>query len=136
MLSVDINYLAVFVCGIISMLIGAMWYGPVFGKAWMKEVGYTEDDLKKDFNPGKTYGLAVVSHIFMALVLAYLLQLTNASAIMDSIRISLSAWFGFIFLTMFINSLFARKTFRLVAIDSGYQLVNMILFGIILILWR
>ena len=136
MLPVDINYLAVFVCGIISMLIGAMWYGPVFGKAWMKEVGYTEDDLKKDFNPGKTYGLAVVSHIFMALVLAYLLQLTNASAIMDSIRISLSAWFGFIFLTMFINSLFARKTFRLVAIDSGYQLVNMILFGIILILWR
>ncbi|HSL90223.1 MAG TPA: DUF1761 domain-containing protein [Ignavibacteriaceae bacterium] len=136
MLTVDINYLAVVVCGIISMLIGAIWYGPVFSKVWMKEVGYTEDDLKKDFNPGKTYGLAVVSHTFMALVLAYFLQLTNASAILESIRISLSAWFGFIFLTMFINSLFARKTFRLVAIDSGYQLVNMILFGIILVLWR
>lgn len=136
MLTVDINYLAVVVCGIISMLIGAIWYGPVFSKVWMKEVGYTEDDLKKDFNSGKTYGLAVVSHTFMALVLAYFLQLTNASAILESIRISLSAWFGFIFLTMFINSLFARKTFRLVAIDSGYQLVNMILFGIILVLWR
>ena len=136
MLPVDINYLAVVVCGIISMLIGAMWYGPVFGKAWMKEVGYTEEDLKKDFNPGKTYGLAVVSHIFMALVLAYLLQLTNASTILESVRISLSAWFGFIFLTMFINSLFARKTFRLVVIDSGYQLVNVILFGIILVFWR
>lgn len=133
---VDINYLAVLVCGILSMVVGAMWYGPVFGKAWMKEVGYTEEDLKKDFNPGKTYGLAVVAHIFMALVLAYLISLTNASTVLEGVRISLSAWFGFIFLTMFINSLFARKTFRLVAIDSGYQLVNMILFGIILILWR
>ncbi len=136
MLPVDINYLAVLVCGILSMLVGAMWYGPVFGKAWMKEVGYTEDDLKNDFSPGKTYGLAVISHICMALVLAYLIALTNASTIIEGIRISLSAWFGFIFLTMFINSLFARKTFRLVAIDSGYQLVNMIMFGILIILWR
>lgn len=133
---VDINYLAVLVCGILSMIVGATWYGPVFGKAWMKEVGYTEDELKKDFNPGKIYGLAVVSHVFMALVLAYLISLTNASTIMEGVRISLSAWFGFIFLTKFINSLFARQTLKLVAIDSGYQLINMLLFGIILILWR
>lgn len=136
MLPVEINYLAVLVCGIISMLVGAMWYGPVFGKAWMNEVGYTKEDLKKDFNPAKMYGLAVVSHILMALVLAYLIALTNAATIMEGFRISISAWFGFIFLTMFINSLFARRTFRLVAIDSGYQLVNMILFGILLILWQ
>lgn len=133
---VQINYLAVFVCGITSMAVGAMWYGPIMGKAWMKEVGYTEEDLKKDFNPGKTYGLAIISHILMALVLAYFISLTNAISIMEGIRVSLSAWLGFIFLTMYINSLFAKKSLRLVLIDSGYQLVNMILFGIILVLWR
>lgn len=135
MLPVEINYLAVLVCGIISMVVGGVWYGPAFGKAWMKEVGYTEEDIRKDFNPGKTYGQAVLGHIIMALVLAYLLSLTGAETIGDGIRVSLSAWIGFIFATKFINSLFAKQSFKLVMIDSGYQLVNIILFGIVLILW-
>ncbi|MEJ5263144.1 MAG: DUF1761 domain-containing protein [Ignavibacterium sp.] len=133
---VSINYLAVILCGIISMVIGAIWYGPVFGKLWMKQYGFTEEDLRKDFNPAKTYGLAVIGHIVMALVLAYMISLTNAQSIEDGFRISVSCWLGFIAATMFINGLFARKTFTLFFIDSGYQLVNMIVFGIILISWR
>ena len=51
MAEVNINYLAVIVCGVISMIVGAMWYGPILGKLWMKQYGYTEEDLKKNFNP-------------------------------------------------------------------------------------
>lgn len=136
MYSVEINYLAVVLCGIVSLVVGAMWYGPVFGKLWMKQYNYTEEELRKDFNPAKTYGLAVLGHVIMALVLAYLISLTNASSVMDGIKVSFSAWLGFIAMTMFINKLFARKSYTLFFIDSGYQLVNMILFGIILVLWR
>ncbi len=33
-----INHLAVFVCGLLSLVIGALWYSPVlFLKAWQKE---------------------------------------------------------------------------------------------------
>jgi len=133
---VYINYFAVLVCGIISMILGALWYGPLFGKAWMNEYGYTEEQLAKDFNPAKTFGLAMLGHIFMALVLAYLISLTNAQTILEGLRISFSCWSGFIAATMFVNKLFARKTYRLFFIDSTYQLVNMILFGILLILWK
>lgn len=133
---VSINYLAVILCGIISMVIGAIWYGPVFGKLWMKQYGFTEELLRKDFNPAKTYGLAVMGHIVMALVLAYMISLTNAQTLSDGFRISIASWLGFIAATMFINGLFARKTFSLFLIDSGYQLVNMIVFGVILISWR
>lgn len=135
MSEVNINYLAILVCGILSMVVGAMWYGPIFGKLWMKQYNYTEEDLSKDFNPAKTYGFAFLGHIVMALVLAYLISLTNASTLLDGIRVSLSAWLGFIAATMFVNKLFARKSFTLFFIDSGYQLVNMILFGIILVIW-
>ena len=75
--TISLNFLAIIVSGILAMPIGALWYGPLFGRTWMKEVGYTEEDLKKDFNPGKTYGLAVVGHILMALILAYLFALTG-----------------------------------------------------------
>ncbi len=134
--TISINYLAVIVSGILAMPIGALWYGPLFSKSWMKEVGYTEEDLKKDFNPGKTYGLAVVGHILMAFVLAYLFALTGAETMMRGFQIGISAWFGFIFLTMFINGLFERRSFKLLMINSGYQLVNIIVFTIVLILWR
>jgi hypothetical protein len=133
---VQINYLAVLVCGVLSMIVGALWYGPVFGKLWMKQYGYTEEDLAKDFNPGKTYGLAVLGHIIMALVLTYLISLTNAQTISEGFRIAFSCWFGFIAATMFVNKLFSRKSYTLFFIDSAYQLVNMILFGMLLVLWR
>ena len=136
MAEVNINYLAVIVCGVISMIVGAMWYGPILGKLWMKQYGYTEEDLKKNFNPAKTYSLAVLGHIIMALVLAYLISLTNAQTISEGFRISFSCWLGFIAATMFINNLFSRKTLTLFFIDCGYQLVNMVVFGIILVLWK
>ncbi len=132
---VSINYLAVIVCGIISMVIGSLWYGPIFSKLWMKQHGFSEEDLKKDFNPAKTFGLAVIGHIVMALVLAYLISLTNAQNITEGLRVALSCWLGFTAATMFVNSLFSRTTLTLFFIDSGYQLVNSIIFGIILILW-
>ena len=133
---VHINYLAVLVCGVLSMVVGAMWYGPIFGKLWMKQYNYTEEDLKKDFNPAKTYGLAILGHIVMALVLAYMISLTNAKTISEGFRIAFSCWLGFIAATMFVNKLFSRKTLTLFFIDSGYQLVNIIVFGILLVLWR
>ncbi|MCX8105728.1 MAG: DUF1761 domain-containing protein [Ignavibacterium album] len=131
-----INYLAVLVCGIISMVVGSIWYGPLFSKLWMKQHGFTEDELKKDFNPAKTFGLAFVGHLIMALALAYLISLTNAQSISDGLRVSLSTWLGFTAATMFVNSLFSRTTLTLFFIDSGYQLVNSIIFGVILILWK
>jgi hypothetical protein len=102
----------------------------------MKQYNFTEEDLKKDFNPVRTFGLTVIGHILMALILAYMISLTNANSIQDGIRISLFCWLGFVATTMFVNNLFARKSITLFFIDSGYQLVKMLAFGIILISWR
>lgn len=42
----EINYLAVFVSGVLAMIVGALWYGPIFGNAWMKVIG--ADKLDKE----------------------------------------------------------------------------------------
>lgn len=132
---VDINYLAVLVCGVASMVIGFFWYGPIFGKAWMEEVGKTEEELKENFNPGKTYTLSFIAAIITALALAYLLSLTGAQTIMDALRISITGWLGFVAAIFYLNSLFEDKTLRHVAINTGYHLVNLVVYGIILVLW-
>jgi hypothetical protein len=133
--TVDINYLAVLVCGVASMVIGFLWYGPIFGKAWMEEVGKTEEELRENFNPGKTYTLSFIAAVVTALALAYFLELTGAQTIMQSLRVSVTAWLGFIAAVFYLMSLFEDKTLRHVAISTGYYLVNMVVFGIILVIW-
>lgn len=32
MAEVSVNLFAVLVCGIVSLVVGALWYGPIFGK--------------------------------------------------------------------------------------------------------
>lgn len=132
---VNINYLAVLVCGIVSQVVGFLWYGPLFGKAWMKEVGKTEEELREGFNPGKTYTLAFITAIITALTLAYFLDLTGASTIMDSLRVSVAIWLGFVAALFYLNSLFEDKTVKHVAIHVGYHLVNLVVYGIILVSW-
>jgi len=50
----NINLLSVIAATLSSFLIGGIWYGPLFGKAWMKEFNFTEEDLKKRSIP-KTF---------------------------------------------------------------------------------
>ena len=135
MSEININYLAVLVCGASSMVIGFFWYGPLFGKAWMEEVGKTEEDLKENFNPGKTYSLAYISAVITALTLAYFLDLTGAQTIMESLRVSIAAWLGFAAALFYLNSLFEGRTVRYVTINIGYHLVNLVVYGLILVSW-
>ena len=133
---VNINYLAVLVCGIISMITGSLWYGPVLGKAWIKETGKTEEELMEGFNPVRAYLLAFLGQSVMALVLAYFLSLVSASTIVDGIRVSLASWAGFVGATMLVNSLFSRRSVKLFLIDGGYHFLNLLVFGIILVIWK
>lgn len=38
---VPVNYLAILVAAVLSMVLGFLWYGPLFGKEWTKLMGVT-----------------------------------------------------------------------------------------------
>lgn len=42
-----INYLAVAVSAVVTFVLGGMWYAPLFGKAWVKAHGLSEDAVKE-----------------------------------------------------------------------------------------
>ncbi len=48
-MEIDINWFGIIAGTIVAMVLGMIWYGPgVFGKKWMKAVGLTEEQMKKD----------------------------------------------------------------------------------------
>ena len=44
--TITVNYWAIVAGAVLSMVIGAIWYGPLFGKKWMEIVGVDSTDLE------------------------------------------------------------------------------------------
>jgi len=50
--SIQVNYVAVLVCAVVTFLLGGLWYSPVlFAKRWVALVGLTEEQMKKGGSP-------------------------------------------------------------------------------------
>ena len=131
----DVNYLAVLVSAIAAMFIGAIWYGPVFGKMWMGYMGKTEEQLKEGFNPAKTYGLAFLGHFVAIAMLALLFTYVEVNSFIGAVHTAFWTWLGFTFATNFITGLFEDKKFGLLIIDELYHLAVFLAAAIILFVW-
>ncbi|MEO8637777.1 MAG: DUF1761 domain-containing protein, partial [Candidatus Taylorbacteria bacterium] len=127
-----INYLAVLVCALAAMAVGFVWYGPLFGKAWMKIMGAEsmtaeqKQSMKKMM--GGMYFLQFVLSFVTAGALAY--HISNWAGNASSLGIALCAWFGFVMTTNAGACLWSGKppkvAWRMFYISSGAQLITFI----------
>ena len=64
----QLNWLSVLLAAVVGFFVlGGLWYGPIFGKAWMNEFGFTENELT-DRNMPKVFGLSFVLTFVAALI--------------------------------------------------------------------
>lgn len=140
----DINWLALAAASILPLATGFLWYGPLFGKAWMKESGMTEEKAK-NMNPAKTYGLAVVFAFLIAFNLFPTVFLGGPPEMPHGTEPFMTFKHGALhgaFLAIFTilpafatNALFEQKSYKYVAINVGYWVVTMALMGGIINAW-
>ena len=129
-----INWAAVFVAGISAFVVGGIWYSPgLFGKAWMKDSGLAQEQIRNS-NKGKIFGFTAVFSLLMAANLAMYLAGPETN-------ISSGTLYGFLtgiwtFCAIAIHSLFELKNWRLIFINGGYSVVALTLMGAIIGLWR
>jgi len=67
----EINYLALFVAALIPNIIGAIFYGPLFGKQWLNSLNFTAEDMKGRNEPliyGSALGLSFIVAFFINLI--------------------------------------------------------------------
>ena len=68
----EMNFLIFFIAALVPLVIGFVWYGPLFGNAWMKEMGFTKESLE-----GKNMVLTfILCYIFSLLIALFLLPAT------------------------------------------------------------
>src|SRR5688500_19130256 len=73
----NINPLAVIVATIVPMVLGFLWYGPLFGNTWMAARGVTREQMG-DVNAGQAYGLTTVLALVTAIAMAMVLSAASA----------------------------------------------------------
>ncbi|MEP2773544.1 MAG: DUF1761 domain-containing protein [Fulvivirga sp.] len=128
----SVNWLAVIVATLSTFVLGAIWYGPLFGKAWMAEHGYTEEDLK-DANMGKIYGTAFVLEFIMTANLAFFIAGVGLG---ESVLYGFLTGFGWVAMAIGVNYLFSRNSIKLWFIDAFYFVISFTIMGAILGAWK
>ena len=143
MTPVAINYLAVLVAAICAIVLGTVWYGPLFGKKWAKLMGITiPTNMTKEQKSAmyQSYAFMSVGSLVMAFVMAhsvtFAMAYTKTYGLTGGLMAGFWNWLGFILPVTMGDQLWGNKSWKLLPITSGYYLVSLLLKGSILALWR
>ena len=138
MTSVPINYFAVIAGMLASMVIGFLWYGPLFGKQWMQLIGMSEAQKKqiKAAGMGKSYGLMALGSLVMSFVLAHAFVFastyTATVGVAAGLMVGFWNWLGFVAPVTLGSVLWENKSWKLWLLNNGYYLVTLCTIGVIL----
>jgi hypothetical protein len=137
----SVNWLAVIVCVVVSMITGSLWYNPrTFFPTWWKGIGKTGEPGMQG-NMGTTWTLTILSSFVQAIAMSFMVNamgslMTGGVSAATGAMTGFMLWFGFIMPTYLVNKLFAGHGFNVWAIEVGNHLVNFVLFGAILGAWQ
>jgi len=130
-----INHLAVFVCAVMSLVIGALWWSPLlFAKAWQRENGISDEQLAK-VNPLRNFGLAFLLAWVVSYNLAFFLG-DSGTTWKWGIAAGLLAGVGWVAAMFVVIAIFEMRSWKYMAINCGYIVVYFAVIGFILGIWR
>ncbi|MEZ3162218.1 DUF1761 domain-containing protein [Microbacterium sp. BWT-B31] len=134
----EINYWAVLVCTVASMVVGSVWYTPkVFGNRWMRLAKVTPADT----NVGAW--LPIIVSIALSFLLAWVLAGSIAIAwhfygggyLWSAIVTSLTLWAGFTAGRIIVHDIFEGRPSSLTVLNIAHELVTVFVMALILGLW-
>jgi hypothetical protein len=128
-----INWLAVGAAAVSSFVIGGLWYGPLFGRAWMRASGISDDQARRA-NQAVIFSVSFILQLIAAAVLAMFIGADASLAFAVSAAGSVGLfWVATAFGVVY---LFEQRPLAHWAVNAGYQVVAFVVMGVILGVWR
>ncbi len=123
----NIGIVTVLLGAVAFFVVGMIWYTVLFGKAWQKAAGITEEDMRGSNMP-LIFGLSFLFELLISLVLGHQIAMTDPS---DRVIMMMAVGFalGLMIPAIGINYLYLRKSAAHFFIDAGHFLVGMAAMG-------
>jgi hypothetical protein len=140
----EIHFLPILVGAIIGMILGSIWYGPLFGKTWMRLLKidpecFTDPVKKKEMQKKMlpTYAIQLVLSLLQVWILSQFIQAgVSASGLITSLWI----WLGFMMPMAANGSMWSgdktKDAWQKFFVTAGFNLVLFIILGLMLGVWN
>lgn len=132
--NISLNHLAIFLCAVMNLAIGGIWYSVLFGKPWMVAAGLTEEKLKT-----AKPAVSMTAGFLLAWLMAYNLAFFIGDPSIDMTTGALYGFltgFGWVTLSIAMTAAFEMRPLSYTLINGGFMTVWFTLTGLILGAWR
>jgi hypothetical protein len=129
------NYPAVVVSAVVYWLLGAVWFGMIFGNPWMALEHITPEQARSMPNPWLPYVISMLLNLLIAFVLAQLIAWRSATTAARGAALGIFVWIGVVGPITYTTYMYEMRPAALFAINEFYPLVGLCLMGAILGAW-
>lgn len=142
-MNLEINMPAILVTVVACFILGFIWYTPLFGKAWGKEMGYDPNEKPATSTFVRGLVFMVIGNFLFAWVLAHNIAawgfvpgIGEMSTFGSAMSTAVFTWMGFYLPGELGATVWEKKSWKLFAINTGYHLATLILAAFILTYWQ
>jgi hypothetical protein len=141
-MELKINMAAILVAVVVNFIIGFIWYTPLFGKIWGKEMGYAPDMKPETSVVVKGMVFMLVGNFLFAWVFAHNMAawsfvpgMDKMGALPSALNAAIFTWIGFYLPRHLGSTVWEKKSWTLFFINAGYDLVSLLAVAMILAYW-
>jgi hypothetical protein len=136
---IHVNMMAILVAVVANFILGFIWYTPLFGKAWAKELGFDTSIKPPTSALLKGMVFMVIGNFLMAWVFAHNMAAwsfvpgaNTMSPIATIMSSSIFTWLGFYVPVDLSSVAWEMKSWKLFFINTGYHLMMLLVAATIL----
>ena len=128
-----VNWLAVLVAAVINMVIGFLWYGPLFSNLFLRLIGKREEEIE---GSPVVYLLGFVMGLVTTYVLAVIIVSAGVTTWWGGAVTGAVVWIAIGALTSANTILYEDRPVGLWLLSSSYQIVVLTIAGVLFAVWR
>lgn len=135
------HYLSIILATIAAFAVGALWYGPLFGRRWRLLMNFSEGHVGAEAGAATGQGMSMASAMtggfiatfFLVWALNFLMEAFSIMTLSGALAISLLVSLGFIATTMANSVFYERRPWGLYLINVTHYIVTLIAAALVLL---